>query len=147
MTATEVLIEYKPPPQQFFRGLSEERPHPNHLTFRMKPGERISVSLEIKEPGDSLSSRPVELAFSYDDGEHGARASGYGRLLGDAVEGDARLFARADGVEEAWRIVEPLLEVDAPPQEYRPGTWGPEAASELIDDHGGWHTPHIGPEE
>jgi len=147
MTATEVLIEYKPPPQQFFRGARDERPHPNHLTFRMKPGERISVSLEIKEPGDSLSSRAVELAFSYDDGEHGTRASGYGRLLGDAVEGDARLFARADGVEEAWRIVDPLLEDGPAPLPYEPGSWGPEAADDLIADHGGWHAPHLGPEE
>jgi glucose-6-phosphate 1-dehydrogenase len=147
VTATEVLIEYKPPPQQFFRGASEGRPHPNHLTFRMKPGERISISLEIKEPGDSLSSRPVELAFSYDDGEHGVRASGYGRLLGDAVEGDARLFARADGVEEAWRIVEPLLGAGGTPHSYEPGSWGPEAAAELTADHGGWHPPHLSPEE
>jgi glucose-6-phosphate 1-dehydrogenase len=67
----------------------------------------------------------------------------YERVLGDALAGDATLFARQDYVEEAWRIVEPVLKVDAPIYEYEPGTWGPVEAEERVSPPGGWHNPTV----
>jgi glucose-6-phosphate 1-dehydrogenase len=65
----------------------------------------------------------------------------YERLLADAMAGDAMLFAREDGVEAAWRVVQPILDDATPVREYSPGTWGPAEADALTADVGGWHTP------
>jgi glucose-6-phosphate 1-dehydrogenase len=65
----------------------------------------------------------------------------YERVLGEAIVGDTTLFAREDYVEEAWRIVDPVLRADTPVYEYQPGTWGPREASQSIIPPGGWHTP------
>jgi glucose-6-phosphate 1-dehydrogenase len=65
----------------------------------------------------------------------------YERLLGDAMKGDASLFAREDAVEAEWRIVAPILNSTIPPHEYDVGTWGPVEADRLIDRSGGWHKP------
>ncbi|MBW3667342.1 MAG: glucose-6-phosphate dehydrogenase, partial [Actinobacteria bacterium] len=140
VTATEILVEFKAPPRLFFAQSDAPAPHPNHLLFRTKPGERVSISAQVKKPGDNLVSRAVELDYSYDEHREGARESAYARLLVDAMEGDQRLFARADGVEEAWRVVEPVLENPPPVVGYEPGTWGPGQAESLIKGHG-WHQP------
>ena len=69
----------------------------------------------------------------------------YERLLGDAMDGDATLFAREDAVEAAWAIVEPILGDATPVHEYEPGTWGPAQATRLTADVGGWHCPTSAP--
>ncbi len=140
-TATEVLVEFKQPPLLFFARSESDPPHPNHLLFRLKPGERVALTVQIKEPGDALHSRPVELVYDYDETEEGPRSPAYARLLDDALSGDQRLFARDDAVEEAWRIVEPALSPTAPVIEYEPGSWGPSEAEALVADHGEWHQP------
>ena len=142
-TATEVLVEFKHPPRLFFTRSHAEQPHPNHLLFRLKPGERVAVSVQIKRPGDALESRPVDLTYDYDERREGPREQAYTRLLASAMEGDQRLFARADGVEEAWRVVEPALTVHAPVIAYEPGSWGPAEADALIAGDGGWHCPDV----
>ena len=146
VTATEVLVEFKRPPRLFFARSDAELPHPNHLLFRLKPGERVSVSVQIKHPGEELHSRPVDLTYDYDESREGPRDPAYARLLSSALEGDQRLFARADGVEEAWRIVAPALEERPPAVPYQSGSWGPEAAGELIAADGGWHCPDVPPD-
>jgi len=155
-TATEVLVEFKRPPRLFFArpatdGTGEagetDSPHPNHLRFRLKPGERVSMSVQIKQPGEALHSRPVDLVYDYDERRDGPRDEAYAKLLASALEGDQRLFASADGVEEAWRIVEPALEPRAPVIVYESGSWGPEEADALIADDGGWHCPDTMTEE
>lgn len=140
-TATEVLIEFAAPPRLFFARSDAPQPHPNHLIFRTKPGERVSISAEIKRPGEELVSRPVELVYDYDRDKEGAREDAYARLLVDALEGDHRLFARADGVEEAWRVFEDVLDDPGPVHEYEPGSWGPVEADQLVHASGGWHNP------
>ncbi|MGH8947189.1 MAG: glucose-6-phosphate dehydrogenase [Acidimicrobiia bacterium] len=140
VTSTEILVEFKSPPRLFFAQSPAPRPHPNHLLFRTNPGEKVSISAEVKRPGDSLVSRTVELDYSYDEHREGERDSAYARLLVDAMEGDHRLFARADGVEEAWRVLEPVLSEPPPLISYRPGTWGPKEAESLVGGHG-WHQP------
>ncbi|MFO7589237.1 MAG: glucose-6-phosphate dehydrogenase [Gemmatimonadota bacterium] len=152
-TATEVLVEFKRPPRLFFArhradgGTGEadggELPHPNHLRFRLKPGERVSMSVQIKQPGEHLHSRPVDLVYDYDERRDGPRDEAYARLLDGALDGDQRLFASAAGVEEAWRIVGPALERRSPAIIYEPGSWGPGEADGLIAAHGGWHCPDI----
>ncbi|HEX6235263.1 MAG TPA: glucose-6-phosphate dehydrogenase [Jiangellaceae bacterium] len=145
VTATEVLVEFKHPPQLFFTRSNAAPPHPNHLLFRLKPGERVAVSVQIKRPGEALESRPVDLSYDYDERREGPREQAYARLLASAIEGDQRLFARADGVEEAWRVVAPALTDRAPVALYEPGSWGPAEADALIAGDGGWHCPEIPP--
>lgn len=142
-TATEVLVEFKQPPRLFFARSKSELPHPNHLLFRLKPGERVAVSVQIKQPGEPLHGRTVDLIYDYDEHREGPREEAYARLLDSALEGDQRLFARADGVEEAWRVVAPALEIRSPPIAYAPGSWGPAAADELIVGDGAWHCPVV----
>ncbi|HEX6335316.1 MAG TPA: glucose-6-phosphate dehydrogenase [Jiangellaceae bacterium] len=142
-TATEILVEFKHPPQLFFTRSHTEQPHPNHLLFRLKPGERVAMSVQIKRPGEALESRPVDLSYDYDERRDGSREQAYTRLLASAMEGDQRLFARADGVEEAWRVVEPVLSDRAPVNIYEPGSWGPAEADALVAGDGGWHCPEI----
>ena len=146
-TATEVLIEFKQPPRLFFARSKSEPPHPNHLLFRLKPGERVAVSVQIKRPGEPLHGRTVDLIYDYDEHREGPREEAYARLLDSALEGDQRLFARADGVEEAWRVVAPALEKRSPVIVYAPGSWGPAAAEELIAGDGGWHCPVVAAED
>lgn len=67
----------------------------------------------------------------------------YERLLGDATNGDARLFVREDGVEAAWRVVEPVLQQQKPLYVYEPGTWGPKEADDLLEHRQGWHNPEV----
>ncbi|HUG29536.1 MAG TPA: glucose-6-phosphate dehydrogenase [Candidatus Limnocylindria bacterium] len=136
-TATEAIIEFQPPPRLLFSDRDCPPPHPNHLRFRFKPDDSISITMQAKAPGSRLISRPVDLVVS---GEHalGEGPEPYERLIDDALDGDARLFARADGVEQEWRIVEPALRAADPVQLYDPGSWGPAAADRLVVDHDGW---------
>ncbi len=136
VTVTEAIIEFKRPPRPLFTDAGCD-PHPNHLRFRMKPDGAITLELQAKRPGDALLSEtvPLRLVNDTDESEHN---TAYERLLDDALNGDPRLFARQDGVEAAWRIVDPVL-VDPPRVEpYSFGTWGPTSASS-VEPSGGWH--------
>jgi glucose-6-phosphate 1-dehydrogenase len=134
-TYTNVVVEFQRPPRPLFRGPGDAEPHPNHFEFRLKPDEGLSLSVQIKEPGAELVSAPVDLDYSYGDNREVLDETAYERLLGDALEGDPSLFARADAIEEAWRIITPVLDRPPPVVAYRPGTWGPDEAREL----GEWH--------
>ena len=129
-TVTEASVEFKAPPRPLFTA-DECHPVPNRLIFRMKPDDTITMEMQAKQPGDDLVSEPVPLSVDY-DAAVGSGPAAYERLLDDAMDGDASLFARQDGVEEAWRIVEPLLSMTTEPLPYDPGTWGPSAAEQLI---------------
>jgi glucose-6-phosphate 1-dehydrogenase len=137
-TSTQALVEFHRPPRPLFRDPGSP-PHPNHFVFRLKPDEGMSLSVQIKEPGDRLVSAPVDLDYHYDEHRESIEETAYERLLEEALEGDPTLFARADAIEEAWRVVAPVLEHPPPLRSYEPGSWGPPEADELID--GGWHEP------
>jgi glucose-6-phosphate 1-dehydrogenase len=140
-TALEAVVEFQQPPRLLFTDPSTPAPHPNHLRFRMGGrAEGISVTLEAKAPGEMMVSRPVELGFAYDQVFGRERREPYERLLADAIEGHAALFARRDGVDEAWRIVTPALERPAPLNLYEPASWGPKAA-DALPAASGWHNP------
>ncbi|MGH7729825.1 MAG: glucose-6-phosphate dehydrogenase [Candidatus Eiseniibacteriota bacterium] len=137
---TEVVVELKQPPPVVFG----EPPPPvgNYVRFRLSPQVAIAIGARAKKPGDRMSGEPVELSV-VDGPEQGAgnRMEAYERLIDDAMEGDATLFARQDVVEAAWAIVDPVLQRDVPVLEYEPGTWGPPEADRLVAKVGGWNTP------
>ncbi|MBC7545586.1 MAG: glucose-6-phosphate dehydrogenase [Candidatus Sericytochromatia bacterium] len=136
---TEAIIEFKAPPRLLFSDADCTPPEPNRLHFRLGPDDAITLRVQVKEPGDRMFTRPVDLSLNQTpDEENGGP---YERLLGDAMDGDARLFARQDGVEEAWRIVQPV--VDAPPAVhlYKQGSWGPKAAIDVWQGEGHWLAP------
>jgi glucose-6-phosphate 1-dehydrogenase len=136
-TATQVVVEFNQAPRPLFRDPDHPAPHPNHFCFRLKPDEGLSLSVQIKQAGDELVSAPVELDYTYDEHREAFDETAYERLIGDALEGDPTLFARADAIEEAWRIVAPILEEPPPPIVYEPGTWGPPEADAIPRE--GWH--------
>ena len=134
MSTTEVLVSLKRPP---LRRLGPEET--NHLRFRLSPDVIIALGARIKKSGENMISEPTELKVMHQtDAEE---MDAYERLLGDAMEGDATLFARQDGVEAAWAIVDPILKAPTAVHDYEPGTWGPPDAARLTADVGGWHVP------
>ena len=139
ITATEVIVGLKPPPVAIF---DESNPaQSNYFRFRLSPEVVISAGARVKRPGEKMEGNAVELvARHFPAGEK----SPYERLLRDAIRGDASLFTRDDGVEAAWRVVDPILHSSVPVEEYEPGTWGPAAARAVVAVKG-WHDPK--PEE
>lgn len=135
-TVTEAVVEFTRPPRPLFAD-ADCRPGPNRLTFRTKPDDGISLSMQAKKPGPAMVSWPIELHLEHDR-PRGRDA--YDRLLGDALRGDPSLFARQDGVMEAWRIVEPTLSGGRPVVPYEPGSWGPPVADALLGADWKWIT-------
>jgi glucose-6-phosphate 1-dehydrogenase len=136
VTATEVLIELKRPPVALFPD-SAAAP-PNRFRFRLSPQVVLSLGARAKLPGETMRGEDVELIACHDQSDEMAP---YERLLRDAMRGDQMLFAREDSVEEAWRVVEPVLGSATPLFEYESGTWGPAEADRLLQDGAGWHNP------
>jgi glucose-6-phosphate 1-dehydrogenase len=137
VTATEVMAQLRRPPQNVFNEPAVARP--NYLRFRLGPGQvSIAMGALSKKTGATMSGEQIELfVCNTRDDEAGA----YERLIGDAMKGDPTLFARQDGVEEAWRIVDPVLTMRTPVHAYAPGTWGPAEADRMVAAFGGWHSP------
>ncbi|HVW34835.1 MAG TPA: glucose-6-phosphate dehydrogenase [Acidimicrobiia bacterium] len=140
-SATEVVVEFKQPPRLLFAAPGTARPHPNHLRFCLGPAEAVSFTLDVKALGEQLVSRSTDFSTTADAFGSGRAADAYERLIDDALEGDARRFAREDSVEQAWRIVEPVLEHPEPVVPYEPGSWGPPEADRIIGGDDSWHTP------
>ena len=139
-TVTEVTVELKNAPPVVF---AEATPaQGNCVRFRLSPEVAIAISARAKRPGEGMAGRPVELSVMEEaaQGQDG-RMEAYERLLGDAMAGDATLFARQDVVEAAWAIVDPVIHGPSPMYDYAPGTWGPAEADALVAEVGGWNTP------
>ncbi len=126
-TVTEAVVEFKQPPSMLFADV-DECPEPSRLRFRMKPDDNITLSMQAKVPGMEMVSRAVDMTVDYEAQLGGDGPDAYERLMADAIIGDERLFARQDGVEEAWRIVEPMLQPIHPVLSYPAGSWGPAEA-------------------
>jgi glucose-6-phosphate 1-dehydrogenase len=139
-TVTEVFIEFRGAPPVVFPEPPPERG--NYIRFRLNPHVAIALGARAKRPGEGMTGEPVELLVM-DEAPQGSdgRMDAYERLLGDAMQGDATLFARQDVVEAAWAIVQPVLDAPERPIEYAAGTWGPPEAERLVQDIGGWNTP------
>jgi glucose-6-phosphate 1-dehydrogenase len=137
-TVTEAVVEFVRPPRMFFAD-EDSAPGPNRLVFESKPQNRIELAMQAKKPGPKIVSESVELVMDY--GKSRAEAQdAYHRLLGDALRGDQSLFARVDGVMEAWRVVEPVVAAHLEPAVYPRGTPGPTAADSLVAPDWEWLT-------
>jgi len=134
VTCTEMLIRLRPPPTMY----TQYDVKPNHFRFRISPEVVGAFGLNAISPEDQSVSVVRELMVSRhpSDKEMGP----YERVLTDAINGDQTLFAREDYVEEAWRIVDPVLDSGTTLHEYEPKTWGPDEANS-IQPPGGWHNP------
>ncbi len=132
---TEVNIVFKSAPLTLFRN-SSRKPEPNRLRLRIQPDAEIALVVELKRPGTLNDLIPIELDMYYQETFNAPLRDAYDRLLVDALNGDAVLFMREDEIDAAWRVVDPLLAywrsepADFP--NYASGTWGPEAADELL---------------
>ncbi len=122
-TLTEAVVEFTQPPRPLFTD-DDCKPEPNRLRFVMKPDDHIEFEMQAKEPGAHLTSETVRLNVDHRGNEFGP--SPYHRLLGDSLVGDRRLFARGDQVDEAWRIVQPVLDDPVPVRPYAYGDRCPE---------------------
>lgn len=125
-TVTEAVIEFVQPPRPLFTDTSYT-PEPNRLRFVMKPNDIIEFAMQAKRPGTDLLSETVHLEVDHHGIEFGP--SPYHRLIGDAMAGDRKLFARSDQVDAAWRIVQPVLDSPPPVTHYAYGAANPEGAS------------------
>jgi glucose-6-phosphate 1-dehydrogenase len=135
---TEIAVQFKRVPHLMFPLAPEDRISPNVLSLCLQPDEGIHLHFEAKEPGAGMRPRSVDMDFHYaDDFGPAGLPEAYERLLLDALQGDASLFARADEIELAWGIVDPILDEwqsaeTSPLAIYEPGSWGPAAADELL---------------
>lgn len=136
-TFTEVRVTLKNPPQVVFK--EPEPDGSNYVRFRLSPEVVVALGARAKKPGEGMSGTPVELSVAAQpaQGQDG-RMDAYERLLGDAMAGDATLFARQDIVEAAWALVDPAIRAEGPLHAYEPGSWGPAEADRLVSDFGGW---------
>jgi glucose-6-phosphate 1-dehydrogenase len=142
ITCTEVRVELHRPPQRVFSAY-EDMPHDtNYFRFQLNPRISIAAGVRVKAPGEGFAGEDVELYLCND---HPGEASEYERLLGDAMDGDTTLFARQDGVEESWRVLDRVLTDHGPAYPYAARSWGPEQQARLIDDPDGWHVPVCDP--
>ena len=138
-TCTEVLVELKNPPPVVFP--ETMAPRANYVQFRLSPQVAIAIGARRKQHGEGMTGEPVALSVVEEPGTgQGGRLGDYERLLGDAMSGDATLFARQDVVEAAWAVVDPVLQGPSPLYEYEQGSWGPAEAERFVDG-GGWNTP------
>ncbi len=136
VTCTEIVGRFHKPPTL----IPAEALKENHLRLRLNPEVTIAMGMMIMSPGEDLAAQTEEMVAS--DSPHAGEMDAYERVLGAAMEGDPTLFAREDYVEEAWRIVDPVLKTATPVYEYEPKTWGP-AEAEQVSPPGGWNNPTV----
>ena len=137
VTCTEIMVRLRRAPNAY-SGLATA---PNHLRARISPAVQFAFGMLVMEDDEKMIGALKELAgtpLPISD-----EKDAYERVLTDAIEGDATLFARQDYVEEAWRIVDPVLKAGTPVCEYAPGTWGPSEAEERLSPPGGWNNPKM----
>ena len=133
-TCTEIVCRLRKPPTIIPADVLTS----NYLRFRISPDVAIAMGMTVMAPGEKLIGVPAEMIGS--EQRDAEEMDAYERVLGDAMAGDATLFAREDYVEEAWRIVDPVLTANTPVHTYEPGSWGPDEA-DLLAPAGGWFNP------
>jgi len=135
VTCTEIVSRFRKPPSL----IPAEALKENYLRLRLNPEATIAMGMMVMSPGEEMAAKTVEMLAS-----HSPRAGeidAYERVLSAVMEGDATLFARQDYVEEAWRIVDPVLKARSPVYEYEPNTWGPREVEQVVPP-GGWSNPN-----
>ena len=139
VTCTEIVVKLRKPPTVIPADVLQS----NYLRFRISPDVKIAMGMTVLAPGEKLIGQSAEMIASQQKTAEEMEA--YERVLGDAMAGDATLFAREDYVEEAWRIVDPLLKQGTPVYPYEPKSWGPNEV-ERVTPPGGWQNPTVGHE-
>ena len=141
VTQTELRLVFKHPPRLPFLGASRRSPEPSQVVIKVDPATGVRIVLDAHR-ADRAGSAPIELDMEFAQ-EGGEDPTPYEVLLHAALLGDSTHFTREDGVEQCWRIVQPLL--DRPPEveAYKPGSWGPAGAERLTAAEGGWRGPWI----
>jgi glucose-6-phosphate 1-dehydrogenase len=135
VTCTEVIGRFRKPPTM----LPDDPATRNYLRFRISPEMTIAVGATVMAAGEGIKREQVEMVATHHP--PGGEADAYELVLADAMAGEGILFARQDYVEEAWRIVDPVLKAATPLYEYEIGTWGPPEAGEIVCPAGGWKNP------
>jgi glucose-6-phosphate 1-dehydrogenase len=141
-TATEVLVELKPPPQRLFADSAPVTGPGNYLRFRLSPNSAVALAARVKRAGKEFVGDQRELYLAEE--QPGAEAP-YERLLNDAMAGNGALFTREDAVEAAWAVVDPVLRTHHRVRPYKRRSWGPKEADAIVAVDGRWHNPR--PEE
>ncbi|MBG80891.1 MAG: glucose-6-phosphate dehydrogenase [Phycisphaerae bacterium] len=136
VTATEVIVELKQPPQQLFEDC--HRNERNYFRFQFNPNTVIAIGARAKKLGEEMVGQQIEMVAQHEAPDE---MTAYERLIGDAMAGESGLFARVDEVESAWKIVDPVLDLTDTPHAYKPDTWGPAEADELLHRGAFWHDP------
>ena len=131
-TLTEIFVRLRRPPPVYSSG----NPAANHVRFRLSPEVTLAIGMMALSPDEAMSGQAVEMVAS--KCPPAGEMEAYERLLSDAMAGDATQFAREDYVEEAWRIVDPVLKADTAVHEYEPNTWGPGVVDATVSPSGGW---------
>jgi glucose-6-phosphate 1-dehydrogenase len=137
-TATEILVELKPPPQRLFADAASIPGDTNYLRFRLSPDSAIALAARVKRPGADFVGDQRELYLLE---EQAQEEQPYQRLLRDAMAGDGALFTREDAVEAAWAVVDPVLKHHSKVIPYERGGWGPQEADALLAPGHSWHNP------
>jgi glucose-6-phosphate 1-dehydrogenase len=134
---TEIAVQLKRVPHPAFRENGAQMAQPNHLILAVQPNEGVSLSLATKVPGARMQIRPVNMEFLYGTAFLSQSPEAYERLILDTMRGEATLFTRADEVEAAWAICDPILErwaaLDEAPEPYPAGSQGPPGAARLLE--------------
>lgn len=138
---TQIVIQFREPPYMLFRDGPRRSQGANRLVIQVQPAEGIQLHFETKVPDAGMKLRQTDLDFSYQRQFKGAIPEAYERLLLDALEGDASLFARSDEVEAAWGIIDPIIAAwdgdnSLPLHSYEPALWGPKESSEWMVQQG-----------
>ncbi|HEY6762488.1 MAG TPA: glucose-6-phosphate dehydrogenase [Baekduia sp.] len=139
ITQTELRLVFERPPQLGFDMIHGGHPEPDELVVKLDPTTGVRLLLQARH-GTPPSNKPIHLDMEFAD-EGGEGPAPYEVLLHAAMQGQSARFTRQDSVEEAWRIMQPLLDSPPPVQPYAKGTWGPDAADRLLAGHGRWHGP------
>ena len=140
VTQTEVRLVFKQPPRLGFH-LRDPKGDPNQIVVRLDPATGVQVTLDAHR-ADAGRPAPITLDMTF-AAEGGEGPTPYEVLLHAAMVGQTVRFTRQDGVEEAWRIMQPLLDAPPPVLPYAKGSWGPAAGDALVAGHGRWHGPWV----
>ncbi len=139
--STQIIIQFRQPPLLLFEEEARGAHEANRLVIQVQPAEGIQLHFQTKVPDAGMHVRLTDLSFRFQEKFHGGMPDSYQRLLLDVMSGDASLFARADEVELAWGIIDPISEAWADPGVpplvfYEPGGWGPDEARDWMTDQG-----------
>jgi glucose-6-phosphate 1-dehydrogenase len=137
VTCAEIVVRFRQPPTMY----SEFNLRANYFRFRISPEVTVAFGMNTIAPGEDTVAQMDEMVVSRHP--RADEMDAYERVLGDAMAGDPTLFAREDYVEEAWRIVDPVLKAGTPVTEYDPQTWGPSEVDQKVAPPGGWQNPIV----